>query len=548
MLKASELLKECGILLLIAAAVTALYGHALGFGFAYDDDPLIETNPYIKDPGYIGSFFLTDMWRLSRFPASANYYRPLDMLSFYLDHAAWGLNARMFHLTNILLFILTSLLVYTVIRAVSGSRLASILGTAIFIVHPVSGIAACWISGRNEPLFLIFTLASFLMFRQADNSKSSSGRVFLCAGSAMMFALGLLSKEAALFLLPLLAWHDYCFTCDFSVKRILKKLINYLPLFVVAVVYLWARYVALEGASGIYIRHPKEMPLATCLALTLKSIPYYIKSALFPFPLEFQALKIPVVPSPDLAGIAATICLICFLLHYGFRYGLSFKKEVFFLGWAAITSANVLFVAILMGPRFLLFPLIGIAGFSGIFAAGRKKLIIYGVTLALIISMAVSSYCNTLHWKDNSTLLELMVKKYPKDPIIIYQIGCAYSLRNDLPSAIAKYKEALDIQWDVKEARFNLAHAYFNLGRFDDAITEFEELAKHNGLMPQIHQALAVIYEKKDLYGKAIKEVQYELSLGTPEYAKMLLFLYQLYEENGESPKALRIRKLLLNY
>jgi tetratricopeptide (TPR) repeat protein len=544
-----ERLKDAAALTLIIVLIAILYGRTLGFGFAYDDDPLIENNPYLKNPGYATAFFLTDMWRLSSMSAISNYYRPLDMFSFYLDYKAWGLDPGRFHLTNLFIFTLASILVYMAIRIITGQVAVSVAGAALFVAHPVSGLAASWISGRNEPLFLIFGLSSFILFLKSSEASTSFRRILLYSLSAIMFALALLSKETALLILPLLAWYDISFSADFSLKRFFKYAVNYIPLALVAAIYLCVRFAALDGSAGIYMRHPENMPLIKCILLTIKSVPYYIKSLIFPFPLQFHALKVPVVYEPGASGIISTAGLLAFLIYYLMRFGLKFRKEIFFLGWAAITSVSVVFVAILMAPRYLIFPLIGLAAFTFLFLERTcRKSIFYASALILIISFGAASYTVTSHWKDNKTLLDLMVKVYPNDVVVHWQLGSVYSLRGDYYNAIREYKEALNIDEGFSMARFNLGHAYYKTGKIYEAVVEFNKIAVSDPSMPQVHQALAVIYKERDMLRKAIEMVIYELSLCTADYELMMNLLAELYERDGQYKNASTITKLILKY
>jgi len=66
-------------------------------------------------------------------------------------------------------------------------------------------------------------------------------------------------------------------------------------------------------------------------------------------------------------------------------------------------------------------------------------------------------------------------------------------------------------------------------------IEEFKELARQDGLMPHVHQALAVIYDRKGLYKEAIEEAKYEFSLNSSARQKMIEFLALLYGKIGQA-------------
>jgi len=87
-------------------AVSGIYAPVLDSPFVLDDMRVIERNIKLRD---LANFFdFSEIFRA----------RPFVNLSFALDHRIAGLNVEMFHLTNILIHILNSLLVFFFVRIV----------------------------------------------------------------------------------------------------------------------------------------------------------------------------------------------------------------------------------------------------------------------------------------------------------------------------------------------------------------------------------------------------------------------------------------------
>ena len=544
----NEILKEWCVVIAIAAFAAILYAHTLGFGFTWDDVRFIVRGPYIKSPACVPSYFITDIWRLSSDPLQSTYYRPFFLLSFFMDYARGGLNPKTFHFTNLILLIFLALIVYAFAKNITNSRKVSVFTAILFTVHPVTAQVVSWISARADLLFLAFVLISFICFIKSGKAASPYLRVPFYLGSVLTFALGLLSKETALFLLPLFIWYDYCLNTDFKPQRLLNNIKDYLPYLILLFFYVWVKHIIAEGADWMNIKTHWALSPGALFALTVKSIPYYVKTAIFSFTNDIQAMRRVTIPGPDLAGKISIIILAGFLIVYFSRYRLSFKKEIFFLGLAAITSFSILFVATLMGSRYLLFPIVGVVGFASLFItrltdrlSAFRKHAVYGIFWIMIIACAFSSYRITFYWKDDGSLLRFMLARYTNDPDLHESLGCWYSNSNDPAAAIKEYKRALDLDPHLLRSRFNLAHAYYTSDRSDDAISEFGKIAKEDKLMPHVHQALAVIYDQKGDREKAIEEVKYELSLKLPDRLKMLEFLVYLYVKNGETQKAARL-------
>ena len=90
-------------LLLLTAAVLALFGNTLLNGFVYDDAVLTVGNKVYTE------FMLEKMFFS---PGNGLEYLPLRDLTFAIDFAVWGERAVGFHLTNLLIYLANVFAVY----------------------------------------------------------------------------------------------------------------------------------------------------------------------------------------------------------------------------------------------------------------------------------------------------------------------------------------------------------------------------------------------------------------------------------------------------
>jgi hypothetical protein len=121
------------------------------------------------------------------------YFRPLASWAFVVDRALWGLSPFGFHLTNILLHAVATLLAYAVGRRVLPTTRAAWLGAALFALHPCHAGAVAWISARADLLCGLFYLAALLFHLRARQE----GRPAWWAVAAACLGLSLLAKEMA---------------------------------------------------------------------------------------------------------------------------------------------------------------------------------------------------------------------------------------------------------------------------------------------------------------------------------------------------------------
>ena len=101
-------------------------------------------------------------------------YRPLRTLSFAVDYAFYGLNPTGYHVTNLVLHILASIIFYFLVLSLFSLSAVAFLGGLIFAVHPVHVEAVSWISGRQDLigfLFLELSLLCYIYYRKKDYSK-----------------------------------------------------------------------------------------------------------------------------------------------------------------------------------------------------------------------------------------------------------------------------------------------------------------------------------------------------------------------------------------
>jgi hypothetical protein len=117
---------------------------------------------------------------------AVEYFRPLVSLSFLTDHAIWGLHPFGYRLTDLLLHVLTTLVVFGLACAVLGEGLGAFVAAVLFGLHPCHTEAVLWISARTDVLAALLYVGSLLAFVRR--------RPVVCLA---LCALALLAKETA---------------------------------------------------------------------------------------------------------------------------------------------------------------------------------------------------------------------------------------------------------------------------------------------------------------------------------------------------------------
>ncbi len=174
---------------LLAALVLATHREALGCWFASDDFRWLE----ISEPGDVLRSFVGP-W--GHGPA----YRPLSRVSFLLDRAVFGLDARGWHLHGLFAHAVAAALFAVLLRRLSRDAVFALASAAVFAVFPLGYENSIWISGRIHAIGLSWSLAALVFFdRVAAARRRGDALAFLAC-----YALALLAYEASAYV-PLFA-------------------------------------------------------------------------------------------------------------------------------------------------------------------------------------------------------------------------------------------------------------------------------------------------------------------------------------------------------
>ena len=189
-----------------------VYANSLKGGFIWDDAALVRDNAFIKDWSKAGHLLVENIGSGAFTEFSS--YRPLQMLSYSLDYSVWKLDVFGYHLTNILLHLLSALLVYWLISLLFSKPSLSFLTSILFVAHPVHTEAVSYISGRSDTLCAIFMLLCLVYYIK----EGSLGNGMVSLLIPLTYVLALLSKEYALITPALLLVYNYSFKKKIPVK------------------------------------------------------------------------------------------------------------------------------------------------------------------------------------------------------------------------------------------------------------------------------------------------------------------------------------------
>lgn len=487
-----------------------IYANSFSNSFVWDDEILIVQNGYIKSFKYIPKIFSVDIYRWT---TQSNFYRPLFSLSLMLDYSLWKLNPLGYHLTNFILHLLNTFLIFYLINFLISNLKVSLLGSLLYLVHPVHTQAVTYISGRADLLAGFFILGTVLFFALSAKIEGRHKNLFYFA-SISFFICGLLSKEIVLVLPLILILYDYCF------GNIFKNIKNHIVFFGLVLIYIILR-------SQLLPFNPEGM-LAQSFFIRLINIPrviiFYLGILFFPLNLRIER-SLPLSETFDslvfLFSFLLMIILVWVFKNKGKRIYL-FSCLWFFINLLPVSNI-VLPLNAEIAEHWLYLPSIG---FFIILALGVDKLLLKDsfvagqrlsykfkmtVLVAIITALGLLTVSRNFEWRN---------------PIILFEATLKSSLRHKV---------------NPKDTRvhFNLGHAYLSRGLYDKAILEFNEALK--GLpfpkCRRVHYQLAFAYLGKSLYKEAEEELIKAIE-ADPNYISAYHLLGNLYKKTGDIDKA----------
>ena len=402
--------------LVFVALCLVFYGNTIPNGYAFDDSVVITENQFTqRGLAGIPEIFAHDTFRGSyeNIP-TVERYRPLSVATFAIENQLFGQNPHISHFINILLFGLTSLLLYRLFSKLFGNRDAAkgrldlpFLATLLFIAHPVHTEIVANIKGRDEILALLGSLAAtLLVLKYLDTRRARD-----LAWAALLFLLALFSKEDAIAFLAIVPLTIF-FYKEEPANEYLRAL---WPLAAASVVFLTAMGLATRGTGPapsediltepfIYASFSQRYATVFCTFLRylgLLVFPHPLTIDYYPYHIHLTNWKNPAVWVSILLYATATAYAFVKLKKRSIiAYGILFYLFTFF-----IVSNLPFSIGTFMSERFMFAPSVGflliVAWLLCSKVLARYK---YFIVAPMLVACLVLTFERNRTWKDDFTL------------------------------------------------------------------------------------------------------------------------------------------------
>lgn len=406
----------------IFAVAAALYAPTLRYSFTYDDVPIIAGNPLLHSLHNWRQIVASPWWE-------NGLYRPLTSLWLAADWSVGGGQPAVFHLTNLLLHALASVLVYYLALRML-TPMAALAAAMLFAVHPVHVEAVANIVGRGEVLAGLFTVLAVIAY-SADGDLASTGetrsprRRAVTGGTILATIAAFASKESAFALPGLLLMADWLAARQagepFS-ARLRRHAWLWASSVVLLIGWLWMRAEIVGSLAGTYPAPGLEGLGVPGRAIAMMPVAVEYLRLLF-FPVRLSADY-----SPDFlavsAGLSLRVITGALVLAGGAMVVVAAWRRspgvVFSLGWMGasliIVSNVVVPTGNLLAERTLYLASVGACLLLGLASErlfARAPVVAVAAVGVLVLAGAGRSLARSTIWRSNETLFPQLVRDAP---------------------------------------------------------------------------------------------------------------------------------------
>jgi protein O-mannosyl-transferase len=469
------------IALFLAVAVLAVYVRAWSGNFEFinfDDNYYVTDNPHV----HAGLSVQGLGWALTSFDATN--WHPLTWLSLQLDTQLFGVNAAAIHRTNVLLHVGNTVLLFWLLKRMTGAVWRSAAVAAIFGLHPVHVEAVAWVTARKDVLSMFFWLLATVAYAwYAEQPRLR--RYLLVVG---LFAMGLMAKPmlvtlpATLILLdfwPLRRWPaNPANPTRYAPASLRWLLVEKLPLCA-----LMIPGVVLTLLAQKPILHTlADSTLYDRLANALVSYVRYLRLAVWPVDLAIL-YPLPREPIPlwETATAGAILVVLTIAAVWAGR-----SRRYLLVGWLWFLGTLVPVIGLVQnGPqaladRYTYVPYVGLSLIPvwGLCELCRGLPRTRGFLAALagtaLAGCAVLSWQQTDYWRNSETIWRHALAVTTQNPGAHARVAMALTEQGRFAEAVEQFEASLQLEPNNAMTHVNLALTLCVLGRIDDGAAHLE--------------------------------------------------------------------------
>jgi len=512
--------------LLLAAVIIAAFAQLKNADYInFDDNEYVTENRMVLQ----GIAAKGIIWAFTTYHASN--WHPLTWLSHMADCQLYGPTPSGQHITNVILHIINTLLLFLFFNRVTQAFWASAMLAALFALHPLHVESVAWVSERKDVLSTFFwmtTLWAYCWYVE----KPGLDRYLLVL---LSFALGLMAKPMLVTLPLVLLLLDYwplarvqgrLATVTVPAKTGLSPdtgkplgalVLEKAPLLALAAV---SSFITMQAQKQAFLSL-EVAPLTVRSANALLSYGLYIGKMIWPahlaifYPYALDSLAGWGVIAASLALVSASILVIL----KGRKY--PYLPVGWF--WYLVTLVPVIGLVQVggqaMADRYTYIPLIGLFliivwGARDLTAGWRRQKIFLVSSAVIALTLcACLTWRQAGYWRNSVALYEHALAVTGNNSLVLHNLGEAYLGAGRIDEAIVQFQTALKINPRYADAHHNLGICLGLRGQMDQAIAQLKEAVRLQPDSAKMHFNLGVALASQGDLDGALAQYQAALAL-----------------------------------
>ena len=482
-------------LILVTACV---FWQVCNFDFVrYDDDKYVTENRHVQ------AGLTRDGIAWAFLSVYANNWHPLTWLSHMLDYQLFAANPAGHHITNLLFHIISTLLLFFILKRMTGFPWRSAFVAVLFAIHPLHIESVAWVAERKDVLSTLFFMLTVWAYARYVELPG----IYRYLAIILLFALGLMSKPMlvtlpfVLLLLdfwPLGRLHlegSFFNTGASDLKAVggrngkgssMGLIIEKIPLFILSALSICATiYAQWSGISPL-----ESLPFSTRVSNAVVSYISYMGKMIWPSNL---AVFYPYQESIPVWQVGGAVLLLVLITAIVVR--LRRRNPYAIVGWLWYLGTLVPVIGLVqvgyqsMADRYTYLPVIGLFiaiawMVPDLLARWRFHRIALSVLAACVMAalMTVSLF-QIRYWQNSMTLFARALAVTKNNVLMETNMAAMLAAQGKFGEAITHYQKALRIKQNDLEARYNLTAAIeismgamlAAQGRFGEAIAHYQE-------------------------------------------------------------------------
>lgn len=466
-------------------------------------------------------------------------YIPLTIISFSVNYLFSKDTASAYHLTNLIIHIINSLLVFWFLFLLTKKIPVAIIAGLIFGIHPLHVESVAWITERKDVLYGLFFLTSIIFYINYLYKKTK--KFYLL--SLILFIFSLLSKPSAISLPFILLVIDYFHSKRFSKTMWLEKI----PLFLISLFFTILAFLGQRSVGAV----PADFlhSILVNIIHSLRILLFYLYKTVLPTKLS------SLYPPPDIIDQwASKIFLFAPLIIAGLSIlliisGKKTHKVIFgglFFVFAILPVIQIIPIGQTIADRYTYIPLIGIfyifaEGWSFLFIKSQKilKVVLSAILIFIIFWFLYLSSNRCRVWKDGITLWTDVINQYPNLAKPYNNRGILYAQNMKYEDALRDLNRSIILNPNLAEAYNNRGLVFLSLKNYEQAINDFNRAIELNKNISEFYNNRGYTFFAKNETEKANADFNQAIKL-KPNYADAYMNRGRCYLIQGNLELAIR--------